>query len=281
MSRDISICLCSTLSNNYIYATVESILKQKCRISELIIITPVLSHSKIEIIAELRCRAAEVVPSCRFIHKETFRNGLSHARNVGVKTSSSSIILFADDDDIWRDDKAYKTVLVLMNQQQPTLVRHLFQKFNHNGPLTTSNNYCRDIDGMWATFANHFGGGSTLAGNKVIFEALPFNEALSMCEDWEFWLRATFAHIPIITIFEPLVDYRVHKERMTSSFLKNFNVETSIRIITSLRLACFITGFIIGLLKSAAVVALRLVISLAEIRGYKLRSLAPQKTNNE
>ena len=82
-----------------------------------------------------------------------------------------------------------------------------------------------------------------------IFKAIKFAD-YSNCEDWEFWIRAFLADIKIVQINKELVTYRIHANRMTSSFKAVYKYENTIRLKFFIRSFLFIIGIIVGFLKS-------------------------------
>ena len=155
---------------------------------------------------------------------------LGRSRNIGAANCRYDYILFADDDDIFADEK----VATLSNEMKSALVcthDHLtfYDKKTQDNPLemlpsklNRKFNLYRNLSNFWS---NSFGGGSSIAVKKSIVESIPFNEEFRSCEDVEWYIRLALCGIEIKYIPIALTYYRMHNKRMTSNRLKNVHWE--------------------------------------------------------
>lgn len=81
---------------------VDSVLKQSYANIEIILVDDGSTDSSIEICEQY----AEIFPNISVLHQEN--NGLSEARNNGVKIAKGEYIIFLDSDDWWESDFIYK-----------------------------------------------------------------------------------------------------------------------------------------------------------------------------
>ena len=120
---------------------------------------------------------------------------------------------------------------------------------------------------------NLIGGGSNFSGSIEIFKTLKFDVSLPFCEDWEFWIRAILSGTKIVTIYQDLVNYRVHEGRMSSSFIKNYKYETFVRYKYIKASFLFCVGAIIGFLKSSLKVLITIFINFILLLIRILKSI--------
>ena len=189
----------------------------------------------------------QIQPYVSFVYDK--RPGLGLARNIGISNSSCDILLFGDDDDLWDSRRIEKVALSIANQARPSLIRHLHSVFPTLKPYILPKRYLLKPSLFISGLGNLYGGGSHFAGSSSIFKALLFNESLRYCEDWEFWLRVSLANIPIVSINEPLVHYRMHQNRMTSNILPNNMGELLVRQTYIAQSLLFTLSLCIGLFK--------------------------------
>ena len=257
-SKDICACICTRLDNlEYLYETVESIFKQSVQINKILIVYSGRSNKELafrkqkfknQYISKIDTRYSKKI---KFLFCEQY--GLGKARNFASSKIKENITIFGDDDDIWDKFKVEVTISVFNKKNYPILVRHSFNYLKNNQITKCGKIYNFNIGLSLGSISNYFGGGSTFSGQTQIFRVIRFNEKLPFCEDWDFWMRAKLADITIKTINTPLVTYRMHDNRMTQSFFKNFKWESIIRlnlITKGLKITFFIlVGFFLSSLK--------------------------------
>lgn len=149
----------------------------------------------------------KILKDKRFSYLKLKQNkGVSHARNVGIKTSKYSKICFLDSDDEWQKDKLEKDT-EFISQNKNFLVSHsdsiwirkgekvnLPQKFNFNNGFIFHQSLKHCMIAM-----------SNIVIDKKIFQQVGlFNEKLPTCEDYELLLKITSLY-PIGKINKKLV----------------------------------------------------------------------------
>ena len=267
-SKDICACICTRLDNfDYLYETLESILKQTIQVNKILIVYSGRSKSELalrkqkfknEYISKIDTRYSEKI---KFLFYQKY--GLGKARNFASGKIKEKITIFGDDDDIWDKFKVEATISIFNKNNFPILVRHSFNYLKNKKITKCRKIYNFNIGLTLGSIANYFGGGSTLSGQTKIFNVIRFNEKLPFCEDWDFWMRAKLADIKIKTINTPLVTYRIHANRMTQSFFKNFKWEVTVRLnlfTKGLKILFFILiGFFISSLKLISRIVQKLI----------------------
>jgi len=100
----VSINLCCYNSARYVSETLESILAQRYRDWELIIIDDGSTDATERLIERYR----QAHPQIRFARQD--HAGLAHARNHALRLSSGEFIAFIDHDDVWEPEKLERQV---------------------------------------------------------------------------------------------------------------------------------------------------------------------------
>lgn len=162
-------------------------------------------------------------PDCRVLHAPDI--SLGAARNRGALTASGKWCVFSDDDDVWHPEKLSVLADHVANYD---LISHSY--ISSAQPSHVDFNKCsprgKAIFGTLASLSEHFwgnrfGGGSSICCRHSLIETITFNERMRSAEDIEWIIRCVLAEVRIGYINLPLVCYRVHGQRMTSSINKN------------------------------------------------------------
>jgi len=106
MSRDMSISVVITTTNRvgFLKRAVESVINQKVKPNEIVIVIDGESADTVNYIEEISKSISFPVN-----YFETINNvGGSEARNIGVSLSTSHLIALMDDDDEWKETKLEK-----------------------------------------------------------------------------------------------------------------------------------------------------------------------------
>ena len=171
-----------------------------------------------------KCEEISKFINKRDVCKIVFCNNLNLAqkRNYGALLANSNYLIFSDDDDIWETNKARLTIDSLQKSQ---VVCHEYSKFGYikKNPkfiIGKKKKFITLFDLMFGS--NVFGGGSGIASRREIILSIPFNKNYLFCEDYDWWIRVILAETKVEYIPFSLVRYRVHKNNMTSNFLKIF-----------------------------------------------------------
>ena len=248
MELTITVCIPSRLDNfDYLVELCNSILNQKVLPNKTIVIASGKPPEVLKNIIQINKDKLPPRLNVEFIISSI--SGLSYARNLGVANTTTDIIIFGDDDDIW-DPYRISSIKEVISNNSPCLARHAHNELINNVIRKTSNRYNLPTNSFFVGTGNLIGGGSNFAGSLSIFKAIPFNEELRFCEDWEFWIRAIISGINIISIKSSLVSYRIHPNRMTSAFLMNYKYESMIRLKYIGQSLTLMIGLLLGLLKS-------------------------------
>jgi glycosyltransferase involved in cell wall biosynthesis len=123
-----------------------------------------------------------------------YRNkGVSFARNTGIKESKGNFIALLDSDDLWLPFKL-KVQLEEMEKQRESYIIFTDEFWLKNGIFLNKPSNKLKLDGeIYINILDKCRvSPSTVLINKRVFEKIGFfNEHLRVCEDYEFFLRAS------------------------------------------------------------------------------------------
>jgi glycosyltransferase involved in cell wall biosynthesis len=155
-------------------------------------------------------------PRVRVVRHRTSR-GVAAARNTGIGAARHRWLAFTDDDDVWAPDKLTSQLDALCKQPdarwscvgdvQVDDDLHVFQ--NSEPPAAG------DVADL-VLVTNPIPGGASgvLADAELVRSLSGFDETLSMCADYDLWIRLGLVS-PLAPVNRPLVAYRVHAGGMS------------------------------------------------------------------
>lgn len=145
--------------------------------------------------------------------------GVSKARNVGIKNSSGDWIALLDSDDEWKKNKL-EVQIKSLSEYDYYSVCHTNEIWIRNGVRVNQKkrhqkyggnifDKCLDICRISPS--------SIIFKKNIINEVGWFDEGLSICEDYDLWLRIT-ANYKILFIDKPLINkYGGHSDQLSKS----------------------------------------------------------------
>lgn len=147
--------------------------------------------------------------------------GVSAARNLGVRESKGELIAFLDADDVWLPTKLEKQVARILAEPKLGLVHCGVEQIKSDDTQLGT-----EVDGLegWVSTAMLqfqrtviIAAGSTAVVSRAVFEAVGgFDTRLSTSADWDFCYRAA-VYRQVGFVPEPLVKYRIHDSNMHSN----------------------------------------------------------------
>jgi glycosyltransferase involved in cell wall biosynthesis len=224
MFPKISITMATYNGGKYIYAQLESILKQLSESDEVVISDDSSTDNTIEIIKNFKDKRIQLYEHNHFCSPVfNFENAL--------KKASGDIIFLSDQDDIWLDNKV--AVITKLLQSYNLVVSDCVLVDESGGVLRDSFFKLRDSGaGIIHNLIKNSYIGCCMAFNREILErALPFPNNIEMHDMWigiigEFFGKTYFCK-------EKLVKYRRHNdnasqtsEKSVNSFMKKIHIRT-------------------------------------------------------
>jgi len=186
----------------YIAASVDSVLAQSYRDFELIVVDDGSADSTAS-------RLAAYGDSLRCLRQAN--GGVSQARNTGVRASRGRLVAFLDADDVWLPEKLGKQMGALRDRSDcracytavtvaDAMLRPMaVERSPEGGVGALSLLLCGNVVPGSAS--------SILCERELFVETGGFDPELSLCADWDMWLRLA-ARTCFAAVDEPLVIYR-------------------------------------------------------------------------
>jgi glycosyltransferase involved in cell wall biosynthesis len=186
----------------YIEASVDSVLAQRFRDFELIVVDDGSSDSTAGLVG-----AYGDALSCI----RQANGGVSRARNRGIEASRGHLVAFLDADDVWLPEKLERQVSLLKRRSD---CRVCYTSATHTDPALRPIAVERCAEGR-VTTSNLLrrgnlvpaGSSSVLCDRDLLMETGGFDPGLSLCADWDMWVRLV-GRTPFAGIDDPLVLYR-------------------------------------------------------------------------
>ena len=208
----------------FLRAAIESVLSQTFQDFEIIVIDDASRDETPEMVRALGDGRI------RYLRHES-RKGQGATRNAGIREARGDYVALLDDDDEWLPEKLRRQVALL--ERAPAklgLIYTGFFKVDASSKRVLSEVRPQQRGEVFDALArgNWIGTCSTVLLRRICFDrAGYFDEDLASGADYDMWVRVA-RHFQVDCIEEPLVLYRVHAERISTSR------DTTIRGVESL-----------------------------------------------
>jgi glycosyltransferase involved in cell wall biosynthesis len=137
--------------------------------------------------------------------------GLADARNYGVQLAAGDIIAFLDCDDLWSDDKLTLQLPILTEHRSIDIVlghtRRTWTSLAGAGQAPTQH---LTEPSLALSFS------ASLVRRSLFDEVGPCDEALSFCDDWDWFMRARERGVVIVAHPEVTLFYRRHGDNLSN-----------------------------------------------------------------
>lgn len=213
----ISIILATYNGARFLSETIDSVLSQDYSHFELIIIDDASTDHRVGDIMD-----TYTIKDNRIIWFRNEKNmERSWSKNFWVSQAKGSYIAFVDDDDTWESTKLSKQIWVLLSEKGVWMLGTFARFINESGEVLSQTNHLKaDIHAIKSNIllSNQFIHSSVLLRKEVFQSVWGFRQELSLCEDYDLWLRILektgWKNIP-----EPLVNYRLRNSNTTAKNL--------------------------------------------------------------
>ncbi len=174
-------------------------------------------------------------PRVKYFHQTN--QGLSAARNFGIKNSAGEYIIFLDADDWLLPGAVSRNVRHLLERPECVFVSGGYEvRFTRTGKIynavehVASGHYARLLQG------NYVGVPATALYRRRVFDEFVFDTDIKSCQDYDLYLRITRKY-PVHHHSEKVAAYRIHHNNMSSNVpaMLDESLEVLKRQQTSLR----------------------------------------------
>ena len=208
---DVSVVIPTWNREQAVCRAIESVLKQTAQASEILVIDDGSSDGTA---ATLRQRYPGVVVL------EQNNQGVSAARNRGIRQASGEWIALLDSDDEWLPDKLLQQSAAAEQQPDVRLI-HGDEIWIRNGVRVNAMKKHRKYGGWIYPHCLPLcaiSPSATLLRRDVFNDVGYFDESLPACEDYDYWLRFC-AHEPVVYIDSHLIKkYGGHDDQLSRKF---------------------------------------------------------------
>jgi len=196
----------------YIEETILSVLHQSFPVHELIIIDDGSTDNTRDVVGRYKDRH-----EVKYVYQQN--QGISSARNHGVRLATGNILAFLDSDDIWLPSKLSLQMELFRTSPLLGMVHNRIGFIDSHGRTCKgpSEGWAPDVSGkcffrMVDSCLVHT---SAAAIRREVFDSVGlFDENLRTSEDYEFFLRVTHRY-EVGFVDQVLSLYRVHEEGVT------------------------------------------------------------------
>ena len=162
--------------------------------------------------------------------------GVSAARNSGIKAATGRLISFLDSDDLWLPRKL-STQVKFFNDHPQAVITQTQERWIRNGVRVNPKKRHHKFSGMIfeRSLALCLVSPSAVMIKKSLFNTVGiFDESLPACEDYDLWLRISCRY-PVHLIETPLIIKRGgHDDQLSKAAgLDKYRIQSLLKIIES------------------------------------------------
>jgi glycosyltransferase involved in cell wall biosynthesis len=208
---------------DFLAETVDSVLNQTYGDFEIIIVDDGSTDNTYQVAQTF------TDPRIKYIRQEN--QGLSGARNSGIRCAEAEYLAFLDSDDILFPHKLEIQVQALDDNPGIGLVAGGFLYIDeHSKPLEEQRSWVAwpnlDID-TWL-FMCPFVCHSVLVRRSWVERVGMFDQNFRRCEDWDLWLRLSYAGCQMSWVENIVCGYRLHSGQMVSDAVSQKRISLAV-----------------------------------------------------
>lgn len=165
---------------HFIEKTIFSLLNQSYADFEIIVVDDGSTDNTEQLISSI------TDPRIRYYKKEN--GGASSGRNYGLNFCSGEFVNFFDSDDIAYPNHLQEAFNFITENAAVQIVMFDFE-WGDSGKKDVKEVLMRYKDPNQAILSSNFPSTNCVFLHRAVFKEVRFNEALTIAEDWEFWLK--------------------------------------------------------------------------------------------
>lgn len=194
----------------YLQKAVESVWQQDYSPVEILVV----DDGSVDETKEVTTKLSGV----KYIYQKN--QGLSAARNTGIKYSNGEFLIFLDADD-WLLPQAisFNVSQLLLNDKLAFISgahNKVFEKENiiREDIIEVKNDHYRNL-----LIGNYIGMHATVMYRRWVFDEMLFDTSLKMCEDYDVYLKIAKKY-PVAHHMKIVAAYRLHSQNMSNNIPK-------------------------------------------------------------
>ncbi|MEX8546204.1 MAG: glycosyltransferase family 2 protein [Mucilaginibacter sp.] len=194
----------------YLEKAIESILSQSYRNFEIIVVDDGSTDQTKEV--------AQKYPLVKYVYQSN--QGVSAARNIGIKNSTGELVVFLDADDWLLPDALFININYLIQNPEAAFVsgaHELFYQPENKSWLiqkeVTENHYCNLLQG------NYMGLPAVGMYQRWVLNEFQFDTNLHYCEDYDLCLQIVRKY-PVVHHTAPVAVYNFHEDSVSSNHVE-------------------------------------------------------------
>ena len=205
---EVSVIIPAYNQAHYLAEAIRSVLGQTEPDFELIVVDDGSTDSTAEVARGISDHRL------RYVYQEN--QGLSAARNAGIRQAVSPYLTFLDSDDLFLPEKLALLLAEMHSQAALGLVAGQAIPIDERG-TRIGKIFAKPLpeEGCQLLLGNPLHVGSVLLRKSWQEQAGFFDERLRSYEDWDLWLRLARLGCPMGWVAKPVSLYRFHPEQMT------------------------------------------------------------------
>jgi GalNAc5-diNAcBac-PP-undecaprenol beta-1,3-glucosyltransferase len=197
MPKTVSVIITTHNRPDYLKESLAAVLKQTVLPKEVFVIDDGSSVSYEEVLKLFPREQFEYV-------KVPVASGANAARNLGISKSTSDIIAFLDDDDVWDENYLEQHIKVHDDGADAVTCGYRFLETPEKIHINPTQVITTDV----IKKGNKFCGMSGVTCNTTLAQKLMFDEELKNSQDWDFFVRITLENAQFRNIAKDIYFYR-------------------------------------------------------------------------
>ena len=194
---------------HFLHEAIDSVLQQTYPALEILVVDDGSSDNTKEV--------TQKYPQVKYIYQDN--QGLSAARNTGIKHSTGACLIFLDADD-WLTPGAIERNLVHLQQDESLgFVSGGHYKVFEDATIKEEMQHVGGDYYLHLLHGNYIGMASSVMFRRWALDEFLFDTSLKACEDYDLYLRIARKY-PVFHHMKMIGAYRIHSTSMSSNALK-------------------------------------------------------------